>query len=375
MNTRNVLSILGIAQNEDAVTNLLANLIEDVAAFRVAFLREFLGIDEFELDRPKVRKKIGKSGIPDLILCASDGSRAVVLENKLKADEGFKQTEKYASKVGRDELREILGLTTEAIEFFYLSLLDHQAPRDPAFKVLKYERLIPLLVSASTSAGKPHSRLMADFASILESFYDRRNLDWEARFNDALTEDHESDPLDGSFFAFRCLFEEISHDYDLEFKEAWIGNDRGRPTYGCQLSKIEWCRQEAPSPTEFEPREHFYVHFEPKFHRITRTLDVPIHFETMPYMTKATFENSVSAARVQAWRELAGDFRSALISSRISEISGFSPRRGRLQTCKFDIQTEGRTVRQVRDQISSIIKEATPMIDATLDKLALPQAN
>jgi hypothetical protein len=374
MNDSNILAILGVAQKEDVISNLLANLIKHVPGFGRKFLELVLDGYTFDTDDTgiQVRKKLGDLGIPDLIIRCSDNTRAVLLENKLTAGEGQGQTERYAGEDNRSDLLSAIHGDCRSVEFVYLSLFPHNRPSDPSFKHITYDRLVDLLSDCSKDAPRPQADLMRDLAAVLSAFYDRRNVDWEAGFRSTVENRDDGDPLDGRFFSFLELVEQAHSGTNLKTRGRWIGNDRGRPEYGCQVSRSGWERPVPDRRSDFQARKHFYVHFEPKYHRLSSSLEVPIHFETSPYMTKSRFQKDVpSKVSREEWHDLRRQFREELLKTGITRLQGFSRRQGRLQICKFTIDVENATNREVRNRLASTFTDVSPMIDETLASLQL----
>ena len=101
MNERNanILEVLGVADREDAITNLLCFCFRRSRVFRRAFLERVCGVDA-PIDGWVARTRIAVRGhgTPDLALGRpGEPGTLVIIENKLKAGEGQDQTRRYAA--------------------------------------------------------------------------------------------------------------------------------------------------------------------------------------------------------------------------------------------------------------------------------------
>lgn len=94
----NIFRVLGIQSREDCVSNALAYAFNTSLAYRRSFLRYICEKDPDQYNLRSchafTRISTGAPGIPDLVLALENSvcSEIVVIENKLKAEEGDDQT-------------------------------------------------------------------------------------------------------------------------------------------------------------------------------------------------------------------------------------------------------------------------------------------
>lgn len=144
-----IFDILGIGNREDSYTDLIAYSFTTSSSFRenVLNILEMPDYDDwFSLTRLPVaiKSNIGrKKDVPDLLLISKKGNKIVLIENKVHSNEGWAQTERYASDEFKESLihylhrNELLESQTPDIKFFYLTL-DGDKPSSTEFNILKY---------------------------------------------------------------------------------------------------------------------------------------------------------------------------------------------------------------------------------------------
>ena len=97
----NIVNLLGITYKEDIISNLIVGLINESKVFRNSFIKNILNIENPSDFKVKAYTRIATSaGIPDIIVTLENekDSRLLIVENKLKADEGFNQTLRYSDE-------------------------------------------------------------------------------------------------------------------------------------------------------------------------------------------------------------------------------------------------------------------------------------
>src|SRR5687768_10845633 len=130
----NIFRVLGIQSREDCVSNALAYAFNTSLAFRRAFLRCICekDPDQYNSCQAFTRISTGAPGIPDLVLAIENSvcAEIVVIENKLKAEEGDDQTQRYASKeaVAALSRRLLPGRPIGEPSFVFLTLFPDQQP-------------------------------------------------------------------------------------------------------------------------------------------------------------------------------------------------------------------------------------------------------
>ncbi|HHD2798783.1 TPA: PD-(D/E)XK nuclease family protein, partial [Clostridium perfringens] len=88
------------------------------------------------------------NGVPDIVIKLKSNLQdiLVIIENKLKADEGYNQTKKYSSEKCISDLvkNPKINLKNKNIKtiFLFLTLIPKQVPSGEAFKNITYKDLI-----------------------------------------------------------------------------------------------------------------------------------------------------------------------------------------------------------------------------------------
>ncbi|UXZ09766.1 hypothetical protein F1C14_01815 [Clostridium perfringens] len=121
----------------------------------------------------------------------------VIIENKLKADEGYNQTKKYSSENCISDLLKNpkISLKNKNIKtiFLYLTLIPEQVPSGEAFKNITYKDLISKV--KVDIEDKFLDKLMKDFYSVVGEFYKNLDVDKNDRILDIINENNDSTKL------------------------------------------------------------------------------------------------------------------------------------------------------------------------------------
>ena len=204
----NIFKILGIQTREDCISNTLAYAINQCIDFRNFFLREVCNING-PLDKCKAYTRIsaGESGIPDIVIVCEyqDAATIIIIENKLKADEGRDQTERYASNDSvinlHQKLCPYININKIKVIFIFLILFPDQEPSSPKFITKRYSDLLPFLSSVSTDTIA--NKLLFDWLNLVKNFYEKSKIDFSDNIYQKL---QDEDGLDGSYLYFRTFF-------------------------------------------------------------------------------------------------------------------------------------------------------------------------
>ena len=237
----NVLEVLRVADKEDAISNLLAYCIRQSDSFRDGFLERICGLEPAAYSECEVhaRPQVPKAGTPDLVLvCKGEAIDWVIIENKLKADEGKDQIKRYADPKMKAALSKKLELDASAgpPKFVFLTLFPDQVPKSESFSRTCYSSLLqgqPL----SDQDGDLTHQLLSDWLELLEEFYASAHLDPGEVFMEKLPCMHA---LDGSYLALRSLIRGLSLPPGLAPDHFFRKSERGRKYYGTALTKPEW---------------------------------------------------------------------------------------------------------------------------------------
>lgn len=169
----NIIDALNIFYREDVITDLLKNCFEDSELF----LRKFLKSANIVLpDETKfmVQNRIGLGkniGTPDMVIVGQTENEnyIIIIENKLGAAEGNKQTERYVSEQAKLMISKRLNLMNPQFYFIYLTLDTTVTPRNLAFIPMYYKMFLQqdwILNDA------PLTLIFNDFREKLKGFYE-----------------------------------------------------------------------------------------------------------------------------------------------------------------------------------------------------------
>ena len=129
-----VFKVLGVQSREDCVSNALAYAFNASGPFQQAFLTHICGKEpsRYTSCQAFTRISAGAAGIPDIVLALWRGTRGelVIIENKLKAEEGADQTKRYASDEAIAALsrRLLPDRSIAEASFVFLTLFPDQQP-------------------------------------------------------------------------------------------------------------------------------------------------------------------------------------------------------------------------------------------------------
>ena len=133
---KNIYTEMGIQSREDCISNMLRYAFQYSEIFRKEFVKHVCEdeIIRYDWAEAQTRIHLGNSGIPDLVIVLKSNKRAkiVVIENKIKAEEGIDQTKRYSSENSKDILRKrfLNGQTDVEFSFIFLTLFPDQRPED-----------------------------------------------------------------------------------------------------------------------------------------------------------------------------------------------------------------------------------------------------
>lgn len=362
----NVLSILGVAAKEDVISNLLCYCLKVWPAFQVAFLRAVASLDTAQGASTQIftRVQTESSGVPDLVIAAETSLRRclIIIENKLKADEGQDQTERYASpECVRDLKRRVKWENSSLDEVFvFLTLFPDQEPKASAFRQITYRDLLPLIRGLPPAPDTLVNLLLRSWTALLDVFYSKALVAAQDILLDKL---QEYDPLEGNYLYFKTFIAELSLSYNLQVESTFRSSAQGRRFFGAQISKASWHPGEMKDVNDFDGTQHFHIHFEPQFDYLNGILNVYLHYEVNPYQPLDWVTKHIPSAKYNVYCTIRDRVVEALRLRHIPEfvIGGRSNQIGK---AKLDLK--GATVAQAQELIASAIGNMTAHIDQIL---------
>lgn len=365
---QNILTILGIASKEDVITNLLRYCIEVSPLFRQAFLENICDVQVSKVSKVIAHTRIstGSNGVPDLILAldGSDKKTLIVLENKLKADEGEDQTSRYSSFECMQEIKRQLDWAQVDVDvkFVFLTLHPDQEPVQ-VFRLVTYKELLET-VRKLPPVEDPLAQLLLDaWEALLQDFYSNAAI---AERDLLLAKLNQMDPLEGNYLYFKSFAQSISLQGGLEVEYPFRSSAQGRRYFGVVISKDTWHPMEMKridGAYQLDARKNCNIHFELQFHCLKGTLELYLHYEVNPYQPKAWMNKNVSHAEHDAFFNVRNEFIEALRLKAIAElvIGG-----GSNQIAKVQLQLFDATVVNARKKIAETVNHIAVHIDEIL---------
>jgi len=371
----NVFKALGIQTREDSVSNAIVYAFNQSPTFQRAFLKRICGLRRKYTDcRASARTYIEGAGIPDIVLvCNSiEDSDLVIIENKLKAEEGGDQTKRYADAVCQLEgdLRQKGDIKTDKVfhHFIFLTLFPDQKPSDSRFVPEQHRELIELYDEVQyLPEDKLADRLIRDWVELLRDFYSKERVLPNDSFIDKLMDD---EGLDGGYLYFRSFFKSLEQSLrtiNLEPRGFSRQTQQGRHYYLVTISKPKWHpyeMEENQGSWSLDPRRVYNIHFEPQFDVLNKTFKLLLHYEVNPYQSESWIEKNIPSHQYNGYKLRRDKFIYALKKQKLNYNWQFTGRTN--QIARLDLSFSGYTSQRARDKIEEVLKDMTGAIDNVL---------
>ena len=209
-----ILENLQILDKEDLITNLIVYCannyrVNNYLLFGNDFLN-FLGV-KGKFKEIKSRVQVKGVGTPDMVLIYEDSNgklKAVIIENKLKADEGRDQTENYSK--GREKIKN--KINAEITKFIFLTLFEDQKPKyeyskdkPDGFRQETYKHFRKEVLCKHELKGV-WKKLLDELSENLKEFYEYKVKDKDIIFENLKCDD---DNLGKNYNYFKSIFNNI----------------------------------------------------------------------------------------------------------------------------------------------------------------------
>lgn len=287
----NIIELLGITYKEDIISNLIVGLLNESNNFKISFLENIIGIPNAILYSVEAFTRIAtKQGIPDIIikLCNEQENIVVIIENKLKAEEGYAQTARYS----KDEcIKEIclsnklnLDYNNVSNKFIYLTLIPEQLPSGEKFVNKTYRDLLELVNVEIENEILNH--IYQDFMKLIKDFYCNLDVNKEDKILDLLYDNIDSEKI---YIKFKKIMKLCNFDNGLGV--IYVGKTAGvgRISFIAQISKDSWVSNSNANLIDglYNVNEDTYnIHLEFSFDILNKVIKLPLHYETNPYVPK-----------------------------------------------------------------------------------------
>lgn len=287
----NIFKTLGILFKEDIISNMLIGLINESETFRQSFLNNIVGLSNPQAYNIQAFPRIVTSkGVPDIVIKGSSDKDniLIIVENKLKADEGCEQTARYSSE---ECLRDLcksskINLEYETIKtkFIYLTLIPEQIPTGDKFINKTYKDIVEKVnVKIEDFSANV---LYENFIAALSEFYSNTEIRKEDKLFDLLCENIEDEKV---FIRFNNLMKILEFNNELQVNFVGKGGGFGRENFIGKISNANWI-----GDRYIEMKDGYYningssydIHIEFSFDTKNRVINLPLHYETNPHIPK-----------------------------------------------------------------------------------------
>lgn len=287
----NIIELLGITYKEDIISNLLVGLINESKKFRMSFLENIIGIVNPSLYKAKAHTRIGTTqGIPDIIITVENENESIliIVENKLKAEEGYEQTKRYADEKCIKELcsNPKIGFENRIIKenLLFLTLIPETIPTSEKFINVTYKDLIEKVNVEVEDVLL--NRIYKDFSIIMKEFYNGLDVTGESKLIEILYDEVENEKV---YIRFRNVMKHFKSTNDLRVKFIGKTGGKGRVNFIAKISKDDWIGKDEAIFIENNysiGSETFDIHFEGTFDIFSGSITLPLHYEPRPYIPK-----------------------------------------------------------------------------------------
>ncbi|MTI66591.1 MAG: hypothetical protein FH753_08325 [Firmicutes bacterium] len=373
---KNIYKILGITFKEDIISNLLVETINESKIFSDIFLETICDIkkvDEYDC-KAVTRMGTSKFGIPDIVIkvVSRDKIYMIIVENKLKAEEGYDQTKRYSNKECVGELSHKIGITdVDEIDtkFIYLTLIPEQIPSGQLFINKTYKDLLESCKDVELE-NSVLNKLISDYMIVLSRFYSGLEVKDEELILEVLKEDIEAEKI---FIRFRNIMNSISYPNNLKVDCGKAGG-RGRVSYIAQIYKANWKGSKMikdENDNWILNYDSYDIHFEAAFDIFTKSLNMPLHYEVNPYSPQRWVKENVKEESYQNYlgfrEKVQKALKNEIIEKDIKDIKTYNGYNQMLRI-KFDI-TDDTTVKEFKEKIISTTGFVSNIIDKILGSL------
>lgn len=334
--TNNLIVTLGVAKFEDPISRFIVGALQDGDVRIRRMFIEQLRLSVPQLPGEKSPWTCGTQitmpdGRADIVIAwrSLEGlGQLVVIEHKLHAGEHASQTEVYARPESQTHLQATAGakLAVDGVvprdwlptKFAYLTLFDDQPTSDHFAPCARRHGELLSWYEHVAAADLPSSILASDWAALVGTFESRSKDAHKFPFARGMASD-EDDPLDARYAIFHRFTGEVSRTANLQWWGCYRDSPQGRSWYGSHFARSGWhpgenrLEERGDWENRFVPSRDYWVHMqihwdEMNFDATAPSLTLTLNFETLPYLTQASFarividENVAEAYRIRRRR-------------------------------------------------------------------------
>lgn len=369
----NIVELLGITYKEDIISNLIAGLLNESQNFRINFLEKIAKVQNADLYNVKAKTRITTSvGIPDIVIAIENQEKAIILiiENKLKTEEGDEQTKRYSQEICKKELYHYsnINMKYENVEFksIFLTLIPEQIPTSQEFINVTYNDLIDKV--NIKLEDDLLNKIYSDFIDTLNEFYKGLDVREDDKVLDVLCEDIDSEKI---YIRFMNIMRGLKTNNGLNVYYLGKAGGKGRVSFIAQISKDSWCGNEEVNLKDDVYKvsdQTFDIHFEGSFDIFNKKITLPLHYETNPYIPK---DKLIKKSKPEDYKKYSDkrDCVKEIIHEKISILndSNIKKYNGSNQIASINIDIDSNvTVREFKELIINYMDKVSTMVDEAL---------
>lgn len=344
----------------------------------MGFLNSVCGIEgeRYSCAKAETQISISDVGVLDLVIvCTGDRDRlVVVVENKLKAKEGKKQTVRYSSPKCRKEVARRFDLERKDCDWKYvfLTLFPDEPSPDSSFATATYHDLLSELSPGVGREDPLAERLLQDWRQILAEFYDRGQI----HPRDVVTEKlKDSSGLEGGYLYFQKLINSLILPEGVEIRKYDKESHPGRRYFYAKIGRPSW----APAPMQkvasgnyrINPHRNFDLHVEPRFNPLDGVLHLYLHYEISPYRPAPWVRKNTDPAEYQQYLDVRRQFAKRLKDCRVEDLRITVSDRWTNMIGKSEYDYTGRMYPDVKRQLEQFIRNVTENVDSLFAEMGL----
>ncbi|ALB45687.1 PD-(D/E)XK nuclease family protein [Clostridium beijerinckii] len=369
----NIVELLGITYKEDIISNLIAGLLNESQNFRINFLEKIAKVQNGDLYNVKAKTRITTSvGIPDIVIAIENQEKAIIIiiENKLKAEEGYEQTKRYSQEICKKELYDYsnINMKYENVEFklIFLTLIPEQIPTSQEFINVTYNDLIDKV--NIKLEDDLLNKIYSDFIDTLNEFYKGLDVREDDKVLDVLCEDIDSEKI---YIRFMNIMRGLKTNNGLNVYYLGKAGGKGRVSFIAQISKDSWCGNEEVNLKDDVYKvsdQTFDIHFEGSFDIFNKKITLPLHYETDPYIPK---DKLIKKSKPEDYKKY-GDKRDnikEIIHDKIDKLNNSNIKKyngsNQIASINLDIDLNV-TVREFKEVIINYMDKVSTMVDEAL---------
>jgi hypothetical protein len=360
----NIVDILGVGLREDCYTNLIYHAVLHITEFRENLLKALLG-DTCKQDtedwrfytRNTVSLEDHHRDIPDLLFVSQTQNKVIVIENKVLAKEGERQTERYASDTFRRAIESHYQLVNADFYYYYLTL-EGKPAKSPLFKSITYGEIVSLL-PRELHADTNLSLLLEEFRERVREYEN-----WPDPKEEMIALEYLNNTR-----GFVTQYRNFCRLVDLLGLEEFVVRKDVTSNRGsgfipvAKFSLPHWIGEEYTEQVDGLSCYDIHIELQWNTNKNHESLSLQLHYQTHPYLTNQKFK------QCSQWFQSSFDLGKSALLHKLRErehrLTGFRIRNNFLSLASYTFNSEI-TIGQLRRQIRRFTSDLAEIIECAL---------